>query len=133
MASMRERVYDAFRNLGVEVGYQDANKWIKKKYGDGVSDATFYNSRKEFRANQLRTGGVSTREVVQPAPTPAPAAAATNSNGPTSTTVHVEDSSGRLQREITLAELQQVKEFAVRMGGRQRLTAILDVLEQLVS
>ena len=46
--NLRDKVFSALKKLGKDVSYAEANKWIQRKYGKGVSDATFYTSRKAF-------------------------------------------------------------------------------------
>jgi hypothetical protein len=40
---------------------------MQETFGEGVSDATFYNSRKVFRSKQLTAGAVRVEEKVVPA------------------------------------------------------------------
>ena len=106
----QERVFGALNELGVDVSYLDANKWIKKTYGEGVTDASFYNSRKAYK---LRHGTPRSEGKGTPQGTVPLAQCA--------------------EPGVTLVELQKVASFAKEVGGRARLAAILDALEGLTA
>ena len=128
----QEKVFDALKNLGEDVSYADASKWIKKHYGDGVSDASFYNSRRVYRER------IASR--------PAPVEPATNKVAPVAAvpqqqpenkvtfTEKVEQVAPQqvvVNHDITLTDLQKVNDFAKQVGGRDKLRAVLNALDQL--
>jgi len=121
MSAATDRVMAALAELGEDVSYQEAQRWLKQQYGkdQGVSDALFYNTRKNFRAGKLKMP-----------------ASKTNGNGGNDRVSDQVSGSGQSTQtqslpEFTFDELREIAGFVRRCGGKARLAAALTALEEL--
>jgi hypothetical protein len=121
MSLGKEKVNAALDALGTSVTYQEANRWIEKKYGknQGVSDATFYNTRKLVLANGNGKAASEARE--------------STSNERVSVAVSSETSEAQSQAttEFSLTELSEIARFIRKVGGKDRLARGLAMLQEL--
>jgi hypothetical protein len=121
MSLGKEKVNAALDALGTSVTYQEANRWIEKKYGknQGVSDATFYNTRKLVLANG--NGKAASEAQLR------------QSNERVSVAVSSETSEAQSQAttEFSLTELSEIARFIRKVGGKDRLARGLAMLQEL--
>jgi hypothetical protein len=136
----KERVWEAFRKLGDNANWNEVNDWLKKNYGfnSTVSDGTFYSARKEYRAKQAASAKLQQTQVIEEDDDDGEedfqGNMATTEVKPTGLLVqNAENKEPEVEKEITLADAQEVLIFANKIGGRDRLRIILDGLDKLFS
>ena len=101
---MQARISEALCELGEDTTFEGVSSWLRKKYGSGCSDATFYAARKAHRCLLKLEKVVFTPDPVQEV---------------------VEDDN------FTLKELRTVAVLAKLHGGRDRLRRILQAIDHL--
>jgi hypothetical protein len=116
MAFAREKVVAALNELGPDVSYAKANTWIRKQHGkdEGISDATFYNVRREIRAGKLNLSPEKPTVSDEVSVKSTPAQAVEN-------------------QQLTFAELVKARRFCKEFGGRLKLLYALKCLGELSS
>lgn len=113
MPNATEKLTAAFNALGDKRSYVDTNRWIQRQYGNlaGVSDSYFYKVRKEWRDNN-RNSSTTVQPVVQKE-------VSTVVNPVTQPVVE----------NVAFADLQKVASLAKELGGRKKLSNLLNLLD----
>jgi len=130
---MQARISEALCELGEDTTFEGVSSWLRKKYGSGCSDATFYAARKAHRCLLKLEKVVFTPDPVQEVEDERTPYRKENGFLKLEKVVFTPDPVQEVVEDdnFTLKELRTVAVLAKLHGGRDRLRRILQAIDHL--